>query len=182
MTMTEETKNTVNDDWSWVDPDLVNLEPYECGHCGFHIGIDSNYLDQDSRVVVCPNCETEGTVSDEARAKNAESIGKVDMMVWCEACGPKIEITPDLSKPDTSIKTARLLLDQTVRMAIGDPPQIMAVPDLAETFCNKCGTRRTVTDKVAVDIVREMLGAKHTSDMFRKLQQLVTASATNNQV
>lgn len=178
----EKNQDSPTGTWEWVDPDLVNLEgPYSCPNCGFHIGIDSTYLDQDSKVVVCPNCETEAPVPDSVRAKHIKREGQAEMMVWCEACGPGIEINPGVIAPDTSVKSAKLLLNRTIRMMIGSPAQVLEMPNLVETLCTKCGTRRTVSDKVAVNIIMDMMGAKHTSDMFRKLQQLTTASATNKE-
>jgi len=39
-----------------VSSDRVELEVYECS-CGFHIGIDSSYLEQvDDVKIVCPSC------------------------------------------------------------------------------------------------------------------------------
>ena len=39
-----------------VSSDRVELEVYECS-CGFHIGIDSSYLEQvDDVEIICPSC------------------------------------------------------------------------------------------------------------------------------
>ena len=88
----EKNKDSPTGTWEWVDPDMVSLEgPYQCPNCEFRIGIDSTYLDQDSKVVVCPNCETEAPVPDSARAKHIKRDGKAEMMVWCEAAGRHVE-------------------------------------------------------------------------------------------
>lgn len=35
-----------------------SLEVYECGFCGFHIGIDSTYLEQNGGLMfLCPSCK-----------------------------------------------------------------------------------------------------------------------------
>jgi len=40
-----------------VDATKCELEgPYECPHCGFHMMLDSTYLDQVELEVVCPSC------------------------------------------------------------------------------------------------------------------------------
>jgi len=40
-----------------INSDVVELEVYEC-ECGFHIGIDSTYLDQvDDVEIICPSCQ-----------------------------------------------------------------------------------------------------------------------------
>lgn len=41
-----------------VTNDQVELEVVECG-CGFHLGVDSTYLDQvDDLVIKCPSCSS----------------------------------------------------------------------------------------------------------------------------
>ena len=42
-----------------IDNDRFQLEVYECACCGFHLGVDANWL-MDAKELVwprCPNCE-----------------------------------------------------------------------------------------------------------------------------
>lgn len=41
-----------------VSNDHVSLEVYECGDCGFHIGLDSSFIEQIGDIKIkCPACE-----------------------------------------------------------------------------------------------------------------------------
>ena len=41
-----------------VSTDTVSLEVYEC-KCGFHMGLDSTYIDQVGSIVIeCPSCQS----------------------------------------------------------------------------------------------------------------------------
>ena len=43
-----------------VETDRFVLEVIECGRCGYHIGVDSSYLDQVGDInIKCPGCDDE---------------------------------------------------------------------------------------------------------------------------
>ncbi len=42
-----------------VETEKFSLEVYECD-CGFHIGLDTSYLDQVGEIIInCPSCNVE---------------------------------------------------------------------------------------------------------------------------
>lgn len=52
----------------------VDLDIYECD-CGFHIGLDSTYLDQvDSIKMKCPSCQIGINTAEIARGVNEQPI------------------------------------------------------------------------------------------------------------
>ena len=150
-------------EWTRVSPELVTLEgPFECPHCHIHISTDA--IDS---VLVCPNCETESQVGP---GDNKEG----QLLVWCEACGPGEILGPGITNPDTSVKTAVLMLDQKIKVKLPGRQGSVELPGV-QTHCEDCKAKRTVTDRLAVTILRGMADADNLSALFRRVQGLLAS-------
>jgi DNA-directed RNA polymerase subunit RPC12/RpoP len=47
-----------------ITPDNVELILVECNDCGFHLGIDAEYLRNHNVVLPCPNCRSVLTIKE----------------------------------------------------------------------------------------------------------------------